>query len=181
VPQRRRRKRLGRSTTTTLPVADAPNKVWAVDFQFDATTDGRPVKIVSIVDEHTRECLGGLVERNITGDDLIDELDRLAAVRGYPAVLRCDNGPELACAAMADWAGERVGLHFIPPGQPWRNGDVESFNSRVRDECLDINIWSLAQARVVISDWKQDYNHRRRHSSLGYLPPTVYAAGCTHQ
>jgi putative transposase len=90
--------------------------VWAVEFQFDATTDGRPVKIVSIVDEHTRECLGGLVERSITADDLIGELDRLAALRGYSSVLRCDNGPELACAAMADWAGDRVGLSFIPPG-----------------------------------------------------------------
>jgi putative transposase len=128
-----------------------------------------------------RECLGGLVERNITGRHLIDELDRLAVDRGYPAVLRCDNGPELACAAMADWAGERVGLHFIPPGQPWRNGYIESFNSRVRDECLNINMfWSLAQARVVISDWKADYNHRRRHSALGYQAPAVYAAARTH-
>jgi putative transposase len=182
VPQRRRRKRLGASTTPNPPTADAPNAVWAVDFQFDATTDGRPIKIVSIVDEHTRECLGGLVERNITGRHLIDELDRLAIDRGYPAVLRCDNGPELACAAMADWAGERVGLHFIPPGQPWRNGYIESFNSRVRDECLNINMfWSLAQARVVISDWKADYNHRRRHSALGYQAPAVYAAARTHE
>jgi putative transposase len=155
--------------------------VWAVDFQFDATTDGRPIKIVSIVDEHTRECLGGLVERNITGRHLIDELHRLAVDRGYPAVLRCDNGPEFACAAVADWAGERVGLHFIPPGQPRRNGYIESFNSRVRDECLNINMfWSLVQARVVISDWKADYNHRRRHSALGYQAPAVYAAGRTH-
>ena len=177
VPQKRRRKRLGTSTTPNLPVADAPNTVWAVDFQFDATTDGRPIKIASIVDEHTRECLGGLVERNITGDDLINELDRVAAVRGYPAVLRCDNGPELACVAMADWARERVGLHFIPPGEPWRNGYVESFNSRIRDECLNINIfWSLAQARVVITDWKEDYSHRRRHSSLGYQTPVAFAA-----
>ena len=84
VPQRRRRKRLGTSTATTTPTADAPNMVWAVDFQFDATTDGRPIKIVSIVDEHTRECLGGLVERSITADILIDELDRLATSRGYP-------------------------------------------------------------------------------------------------
>jgi transposase InsO family protein len=135
VPQRRRRERLGTSTANS-PKADAPNRVWAVDFQFDATTDGRPIKIVSIVDEHTRECLGGLVERSITGDDLIDELDRLAGQRGYPAVLRCDNGPELACQAMADWAHERVSLHFIPPGGPWRNGYIESFNGRVRDECL---------------------------------------------
>ena len=163
--------------------ADAPNRVWAVDFQFDVTTDGRPIKIVSIVDEHTRECLGGMVERSITGEHLIGELDRLAAERGtYPAVLRCDNGPELACGAMADWAGGQVGLHFIPPGEPWRNGYVESFNSRIRDECLNINsFWSLAQARVVIGDWKHDYNHYRRHSSLGYQPPARYAATCTHQ
>jgi len=91
--------------------------VWAVDFQFDATTDGRPIKIVSIVDEHTRECLGGLVERNITGRHLIDELDRLAVGRGYPAVLRCDNGPELACAAMADWAGRDSAMLRIESGQ----------------------------------------------------------------
>ncbi len=94
-------------------------------------------------------------------------------------MLRCDNGPQLACQAMADWAGGRVGLSFIPPGEPWRNGYVESFNSRIRDECLNINIfWSLAQARVVISDWKEDYNHRRRHSSLGSQAPAAYAATC---
>ena len=182
VPQRRRRKRVGTSTTPLVPTADAPNLVWAVDFQFDSTTDGRPVKIVSIVDEHTRESLGGMVERSITGEALIDELDRVAAGRGYPCVLRCDNGPELACAAMADWADEHAGLHFIPPGEPWRNGYIESFNGRLRDECLNINVfWSLAHARVVISDWKDEYNHRRRHSSLGYQAPAVYAAGCTHR
>ena len=115
--------------------------MWAVDFQFDATTDGRPVKIVSIVDEHTRECLGGLVDRSITGEDLINELDRLATCRGYPAVLRADNELEFACAEMAHWTGERVGLSSIPPGQPWRNGYIESFNTRVRDECLNINIF----------------------------------------
>jgi putative transposase len=123
VPQRRRRKRLDASTANP-PKPDAPNRVWAVDFQFDATTDGRPVKIVSVIDEHTRECLGGVVARSVTADVLIDELDGIAAIRGYPAVLRCDNGPELACEAMADWAGERVGLAFIPPGEPWREGDI---------------------------------------------------------
>ncbi|AGZ49206.1 integrase [Mycobacterium kansasii] len=183
VPQRRRRKRRGSSTARPEVCADAPNRVWAVDFQFDSTTDGRPFKIVSIIDEHTRECLGDKVDRSITGEDLIDELDRIAAQRGtYPNVLRCDNGPELACAAMADWADGHVGLHFIPPGEPWRNGYVESFNSRIRDECLNINsFWSLAQARVVISDWKHDYNHHRRHSALGYQAPAHYAATCTHQ
>ena len=182
VPQPRRRKRLGVSTAPLQPTADAPNRVWAVDFQFDATTDGRPVKIASIVDEHTRECLGGLVARNITADTLINELDRIATQRGYPAVLRSDNGPELACAAMADWAGERTGLAFIPPGQPWRNGYIESFNGRLRDECLNINLfWSLTQARVVIGDWKDAYNHHRRHSALAYQTPAGYAAACTHR
>ena len=182
VPQRRRRKRLATSTTATTPTADAPNKVWAVDFQFDATTDGCPVKIVSIVDEHTRECLGGLVARSITADTLIDELDVIGAGRGYPRVLRCDNGPELACTAMADWAGERIGLAFIPPGEPWKNGYIESFNGRVRDECLNLNLfWSLTQARVIINDWKDEYNNHRRHSSLGYRTPASYAAACIHQ
>jgi putative transposase len=122
-----------------------------VDFQFDSTTDLRPIKIVSIIDAHTRECLGRMVERSITGEHLIGQLDRLAAERGtFPAVLRCDNGPELACAAMGDWPAGQVGSHFIPPGEPWRNGYVESFNARIRDECLNINsFWSLPQARVA--------------------------------
>ena len=99
--------------------ADAPDRVWAVDFQFDATTDGRPIKIVSIVDEHTRECLGGLVERSITGEDLIAELDRLAVERGTrPIVLRCDNGPELACAAMAEWATAMSACTSSRPASP---------------------------------------------------------------
>ena len=182
VPQRRRRKRHGISTAAAV-AANRPDLVWAADFKFDVTTDGRPIKIVSIVDEHTRESLGGLVERHITGEDLTEELDRIAAYRGaYPAVLRSDNGPEMACAAMAAWAQTKVGLSFIPPGEPWRNGYIESFNSRIRDECLNINsFWSLAQARVVITDWKHEYNHHRRHSSLGYLPPAVYASTCTHR
>jgi putative transposase len=172
VPQRRRRKRHGTSTAIDTRTADAPNRVWAVGFQFDATTDGRPIKIASIVDEHTRECLGSLVERSITGETLIAELDRLTLQRGgYPAVLRCDNGPELACAAMTDWAGDHVGLHFIPPGEPWRNGYVESFNSGVRDECLNINIfWSLTHVRVVITDWTYAHNNHRRHSALATRP-----------
>ena len=99
-----------------------------------------------------------------------------------PAVLRCDNGPELACKAMADWAEGRVGLSFIPPGQPWRNGYIESFNGRLRDECLNIELfWSLAHAQVTISDWKNEYNHHRRHSALGYQAPARYAQICTHQ
>ena len=163
VPQPRRRKRVGSSTAPDHPVADAPNRVWAVDFQFDSTTDGRPVKIVSIVDEHTRECLGGLVERSITGDRLIDELDRLAQDRGYPAVLRCYNGPELACTAMADWAQDRVGLAFIPPGEPWRNGYIESFNGRLRGR--------LPQHRAVLVVGPRPAHHQRLENRV-QPPPT---------
>lgn len=181
VPQRRRRKRIGTSTRDAPP-ACAPNVVWAVDFQFDADEQGRAIKICSIVDEHTRECLGGIVDRSITADRLIDQLEDLIAARGGPAVLRCDNGPEFICEAMGQWAGTRIGLFYIPPGSPWRNGYVESFNSRLRDECLNItSFYSLLHAQVVIGDWKTEYNQQRRHSSLGYLPPAEYARGCTHQ
>ncbi|AWD25403.1 MULTISPECIES: IS3 family transposase [Actinomycetes] len=181
VPQRRRRKRVG-SSTVDAPTADAPNVVWAVDFQFDADEHGRPIKICSIVDEHTRECIGGLVERSITADRLTAHLEDLVAARGAPAVLRSDNGPEFISEAMADWAGTRTGLSYIPPGSPWRNGYVESFNSRIRDECLNINsFYSLLHAQVIIGDWKDEYNHHRRHSSLGYLTPAEYARQCTHQ
>jgi putative transposase len=118
----------------------------------------------------------------MTGADLLDELDRIAAGCSDPAVLGCDHGPELACQAMADWAGGGVGLWCILPGERWRNGEVESFTSRIRDQCLNINsFWSLAQARVQISDPKEDDNHRRRHSSLGYQAPAAYAATCAHR
>ncbi|MCT2090358.1 IS3 family transposase [Micrococcus terreus] len=181
VPQRRRRKRVG-SSTVDAPTADAPNVVWAVDFQFDADEHGRPIKICSIVDEHTRECIGGLVERSITADRLTAHLEDLVAARGAPAVLRSDNGPEFISEAMADWAGTRTGLSYIPPGSPWRNGYLESFNSRIRDECLNINsFYSLLHAQAIIGDWKDEYNHHRRHSSLGYLTPAEYARQCTHQ
>jgi len=96
-------------------------------------------------------------------------------------VLRCDNGPELDCTAMADWAEDRVGLAFILPGEPWRNGYIESFNGLLRDECLIELFWSLAHVRVTISDWRAEYNHHRRHSALGYQAPVQYAQNCIHK
>jgi putative transposase len=171
----------GTSTAPPIVIADASNRVWAVDFQFDATTDGRPIKIVSVIDEHTRECLGGMVERRITGDQLIDELNRLAAQRGtFPAVLRCDNGPELACSAMADWAAGQVGLSFIPPrravAQRLRRIVQLPHRRRVPQHQ---QLLVTGPARVVISDWKHDYNHHRRHSALDYQPRARCAATCT--
>ncbi len=181
VPQQRRRKRLG-SSSIDPPTADASNVVWAVDFQFDADEQDPPIKICSITNEHTRECTGGLTARSTTADRLTAHLEDLVAARGAPAVPRSDNEPEFISEAMSNWAGTRTGLSYIPPGSPRRNWYVESFNSRIRDECLNINsFYSLLHAQVVIGDWNKEYDQHRRHSSLGYLPPAEYARQYTHQ
>ena len=180
VPQRKRkRRRLGESTVPGERLrAERPNQVWAFDFQFDQTADGRALKLLNIVDEFTRESLVMLVERGIDADVVVARLERLVAERGAPELLRCDNGPEMTAHALRDWCVlANTGTAFIEPGSPWRNPFVESFHSRVRDELLDVEEFScLAEARVVIGDWQQDYNHRRPHSSLGMLAPAVFAA-----
>jgi len=180
VPQRRRRKRRGTSTGTTPVQAAYPNHVWAIDFQHDHLEDGTGFKIASIIDEHTRMCLDDTVDVSITGDDLVTILERLAIEDGMPAVLRMDNGPEMISNALADWAHDVVDLVFIPPGEPWNNGYVESFHSRQRDEFLNINTFAtLLHARVELADWHAEYNTVRRHSSLSYRTPAEYAANCT--
>jgi len=187
VTVRRRRKKTKNRHAGSAPVAAAPNDVWAIDFCFDATTDGRAIKITNIVDEHTRESLDGPIDRSVDADKLVDHLDKLAAVRGFPRYLRCDNGPELISNALADWAKDRTEkekttITFIEPGAPWQNPWVESFNSRMRDECLEINDFgTMLEARVIIGDWRHAYNHDRPHSSLHYQAPAAYAATCTYQ
>lgn len=181
VPIKRRRKRVGGSTSDIVK-ASYPNMVWAIDFQFDSDEQGKTIKICSIVDEHTRESIGGMVARKITSGALIDHLEQLVAERGNPMVLRMDNGSEFISEALAAWAGIDTGLVFIPPGKPWKNGYIESFNGRLRDECLNQNsFYSLLHARVVIEDWKTEYNTVRRHSSLGYKTPAEYVASCKHE
>ncbi|WP_280315375.1 integrase core domain-containing protein [Nocardia abscessus] len=162
--------------------ADAPKVVWALDCQFDSTTDGRAVKIASMIDEHTRESLLHVVERSITAERLVAELEKVfAATDGPPRVLRMDNGPEMIFHALQRFCADRVGISYIPPGTPGNNGFVESFNRRLRTECLNRNHWtSLFEARVVIGDFKADHYRRHRHSALGYLTSTEYAAACTH-
>jgi len=163
----RRRKRVGVSDLPTITQAAAPGDVWAIDFQFHSTSAGKPLKILSIVDEHTRQALGGQVEYSITASDLIDQLDVLTIEHGSPKALR-------------EWANE-VDLVFFPPGQPWRNGFIESFSGRLRDECLSVNqFYSLNHAKGIIGIWKENYNTTRPHSSRGYLTPAVYAQQCTH-
>ena len=176
---KRRRKRIGASTVPEI-AAEKANDVWSVDFQFDSTITGKSLKILSIVDEHTRECLGGLVEYSITGLDLAEELDVLALDRGMPKALRMDNGPEMISKALADWASE-TGRVLIPPEQLWRNGFIESFNGKLRDGCLGVNqFYSLNHAKGIIGLWKEEYNTIRPRSSLGYSTPSVYASQCTH-
>lgn len=173
------RKRAGVSSAPPV-IADAPKVVWAMDFQFDSTVDGKAIKIASMVDEHTRESLLNIVERSIDAERLVDELEKVfAAAGGPPMVLRMDNGPEFISQALQRFCEDKVGLVYIPPGTPWNNGYIESFNNRLRKECLNRNHWtSLLEARVVIGDFKHDHNHRHRHSALGYLTPAEYAAAC---
>lgn len=180
VPSRRRkRQRLGDSTVPAQrQTAERPNQVWALDFQFEQTADGRILKLLNIVDEHTREALAIEVARRFDADATVATLDRIAAHRGAPQFLRCDNGPELTAAALRDWCRfTGTGTSFIEPGSPWQNPYVESFNGRLRDELLAVEQFdTLLDAQVVIEDWRTDYNTRRPHSSLGQQPPAVYAA-----
>ncbi|WP_345317562.1 IS3 family transposase, partial [Mycobacterium paraffinicum] len=173
------RKRAGVSSIPPVE-ADAPNVVWAIDFQFDSTIDGKAIKIASMIDEHTRYSLLHVVERSITAERLVVELeDAFAAAGGPPKVLRMDNGPELVSQALQQFCENKAGLLYIPPGTPWNNGYIESFNNRLRKECLNRNHWTtLFEARVVIGDFKTEHNHRHRHSALGYRTPAEYAASC---
>jgi putative transposase len=182
VPARKRkRQRLGTSTAPEARLrATRPDEVWALDFQFDATTDGRVLKLLHVVDEHTREALAIEVARRIDADQLVATLDRLAVTRPAPAFIRMDNGPEMTANAIRDWcrtSGAKTS--YIEPGSPWQNPYVESFGSRVRDEVLAVEAFdSLLEAKVVIEDWRIEYNSVRPHSSLGWRPPSLYAVAC---
>ena len=182
MPQRRRkRQRLGDSTVPAERLrAEAPDHVWALDFQFDQTADGRILKLLHVVDEFTREALAIECHRRIDADKTVATLDRLVAKRGSaPTFIRCDNGPELTANALRDWCRlARAGSAYIEPGSPWQNPYVESFGSRVRDELLSVELFScLAEAKVLIEDWRQDYNQHRPHSALGMMAPTCFAIG----
>lgn len=154
------------------------NDVWTWDFIHDRTVDGRPLKWLSIVDEHTRECLALEVGRTLNGRRVIEALERLVPQRGAPRRLRSDNGPEYIAAAVRQWLdSQAVEVMYVAPGSPWQNGFAESFHSRVRDELSNVEEFvSLLEARVVGAEWKEEYNHRRPHSSLGYSTPAEFSA-----
>jgi len=170
--QLRRRDRL------PLPVPDRPLRRWSLDFMSDQLSSGRRFRSLNIVDDHSRECPGQLVELSISGERLARFLNDLAKLRPLPESLVMDNGPELTSKAMFEWAqANRVALHFIEPGKPMHNAFVESFNGRFRDECLNEEWFvSLAHARVAIEAWRVHCNNTRPHSALGYQTPVAWLA-----
>jgi len=168
------------STGEAPASAQYRNHVSAIDLQANHLKDGTGFKIASIIDEHTRVILDDTVHVSITGDDLVGILKQPSITHGFPALFRMGNGPELTCRALATWAEGVVDLAFIPPGEPWKDGYVESFHSSQRDEFPNINtIPTRLHARVELTDWHREYNRVRRHSSLGYKIPTEYAEVCT--
>ena len=151
--------------------------VWSYDFMVDRTADGRAFRILTIIDEYTRECLAILVDRRITSQDVIDKLYQLFVFRGLPEHIRSDNGPEFTARAIRAWLN-RLGVKtlFIERGSPWENGYIESFNGKLRDELLNREVFTtLTEAKVLIERWRKEYNKERPHSALKYRPPAPEA------
>jgi putative transposase len=150
-----------------------PNHVWSYDFVEDRAHDGRKYRMLNVIDEYTRECLAIRVGRKLSSIDVVDLLSDLFILRGIPGHVRSDNGPEFIAKAVRAWiAAVGAETAYIEPGSPWENGYCESFNSKLRDELLDGEVfYSLAEAKVVIESWRRHYNSSRPHSALGYRPP----------
>lgn len=176
------RRRRGRKRLSHLRVArEQPpvvNHTWAVDFVHDALNDGRRFRALTVIDEFSRECLAIEVGASLTGERVSQVLQRLCELRAVPSIIRSDNGPEFRGRVMDEWAyAGGVRLQFIEPGKPLQNAFIESFNSRLREECLNEQVFrSLDDARRKIEQWRNQYNRVRPHSSLGYLAPEEFAA-----
>ena len=172
-----RKRALGTRAPMALP--DGPNQRWSLDFVSDAFTDGRRFRILAVVDDFTRECLALVADTSLSGIRVARELDALIWQRGAkPQTVVSDNGTELTSMAILRWSQERsVEWHYIAPGKPMQNGFVESFNGRLRDECLNETLFtSIRHARIELATWKEDYNTVRPHSSLGGRTPVEAAA-----
>lgn len=175
---RRRKRRKLRLVRQELPRASRPMERLALDFMSDALVTGRKLRVLTVVDEFTKESPVLAVEHSISGEYLVRVLEKLAAERGLPAALRMDNGPELRSKALVSWAlKNKVRLDYISPGKPTQNAFIESFNSRLREECLDQQLFlSLDDARQKVESWRRFYNELRPHSSLGGKPPSLFAS-----
>ena len=169
-----RKRALGTRAPIALPLA--LNQRWSLDFVSDTLADGRRFRILCIVDDFSRECLAAVVDTSLSGVRVVRELDRLIFERAAPATIVSDNGTELTSVAVLRWAADHVAWHYIEPGKPVQNAFIESFNSRLRDECLNEHAFmTLAEAREIIEAWRHDYNCCRPHSSLGRLTPREFA------
>ena len=176
VPRRRPRRRVALHRPRPLPASGA-NHVWAYDFVFDACANGQQLKCLTVIDEYTRECLAIDVAGGIRSGRVIEVLAKLVSVRGAPKHLRSDNGPEFVSRAILRWLhGANIETAAIDPGKPWQNGSNESFNGKLRDECLSMQWFkNRIDARIVIEDWRREYNAVRPHSSLNNLTPAEFA------
>lgn len=172
----RKRRRTGDPGARWLR-AERPNQLWALDYHYDQSSDGRMLRLLNIVDEFTREALVIKVGRSITAEQTVAALQALVAQRGCPENVRCDNGPELTAHALRDWCtSTSVTTRYIQPGAPWQNPFAESFNARVRDELLNLEEFScLAEAQILAEDWRIDYNREHPHCALGYRSPDAFA------
>ena len=176
-----RRRRRGHSTA--LPTrATRLNEVWSWDFVHDRTDNGASLKMLTLIDEYSRQCLKIRVGRKLKSTDVLDALAEAMAVRGVPAHIRSDNGPEFIARDVQDWLREMgIATIYIEPGSPWQNGHVESFHNRLRDECLNQELFlSVAEARVVIEEWRRFYNRIHPHSRLGFQSPDDFATSVAH-
>lgn len=173
----RQRRRIRWDGAVVKPAASQPNKRWSMDFVSDCVSSGTVIRMLTIVDDCTRECPAIEVDTSLGGLRVRRVLDRIASERGLPEAIVLDNGPEFRGRALAAWSEERgVRLEFIQPGKPAQNAYIESFNGRLRDECLNANWFtSLSDARRKVETWRLDYNQQRPHSSLDYLPPAEFA------
>ncbi len=182
--KQRKRRRLGsQDGTVTRRYASARNEVWSYDFVMDQTEDGRRLKMLPVVDEYTRECLGIEVARSLTAGDVIAVLAKLFTTHGAPRYLRCDNGPEFIAGAVKNWLTQSgVETLYIEPGSPWQNAYSESFNSRFRDELLDREVFtSLMEAQFLVEAYRREYNTERPHISLGYQTPAAFVIAAQNQ
>ena len=175
--RRKRRRKGAAGVRVVLPSAQRPNEHWSMDFVADSIVTGRRFKALTVVDDFSRECPVIEVDTSLGGIRVVGVLDRLAETRGLPEVITVDNGPEFISKALDEWAYRKgVKLNFIRPGKPIENAYAESFNGRLRDECLNTNWFiNLKQARQIIEEWRNDYNQVRPHSSLNNLTPKEYA------
>jgi len=170
-----RKRALGTRASMTIPLG--PNQRWSLDFVSDAFSDGHRFRILAVVDDFTRECLCLVADTSLSGQRVTRELDAIAMVHGLPLSSVSDNGTELTSMAMLKWSQDRrVEWHYIAPGKPMQNAFIESFNGRLRDECLNEHLFgSLPEARRIIEAWRIDYNTNRPHTSLGGLTPIEFA------